>query len=54
MFATEIDLVDIITSRQTHADGAAGREAQSRALQPLCPTLAEAESLVREVGEDIR
>jgi len=56
MFAAEaLDLVDIITSRQTHADMvrlAAKHKVHALCEKPLCPTLAEAESLVREVGEE--
>jgi predicted dehydrogenase len=51
------DLVDIITPRETHADMvrlAAEYGIHALCEKPLCPTLAEAEALVREVEPKIR
>ena len=58
MLQTEaLDAVDIITPRETHADMirlAARYNVDALCEKPLCPTYAEAESLLREVGQSIR
>ena len=58
MFRNEkLDLVDIVTPRETHA--AMVRLARDHGVhaiceKPLCPTLAQAETLVDEIGDTIR
>lgn len=58
MFEREaLDAVDIITPRETHADMirmAARHGVHALCEKPLCPTYAEAEALLREVGQSIR
>ena len=58
MMASEsLDLIDIITPRETHAAMvrlAAHYKINAISEKPLCPTHAEAEALVREVGNSIR
>ena len=51
------DVVDIITPRETHADMirlAAEHGVHALCEKPLCPTLVEAEALLREIGGRIR
>ena len=58
MFAAEkLDLVDIITPRETHAAvvlQAASHGVHALCEKPLCPTHAEAQDLVRDVAGRIR
>ena len=57
MAAESLDLIDIITPRETHAAMvrlAARHGIHALSEKPLCPTLAEAEALVAEVGGTIR
>jgi predicted dehydrogenase len=58
MFETcNLDAVDIITPRQTHAAMvrlAARHGVHALCEKPLCPTLQEAEALVEEIGDRIR
>lgn len=58
MFADmDLDAVDIITPRQTHADLirlAVRHGVHAICEKPLCPTHEEAEELVREIGPDAR
>jgi predicted dehydrogenase len=58
MFESEkLDLVDIVTPRETHAAMvrlARDNKVHAISEKPLCPTLAEAEALVAEVGNSIR
>ena len=53
----QLDLLDIITPRETHADMirlAARFGVHALSEKPLCPTLAEGEALLAEVGSRIR
>jgi predicted dehydrogenase len=55
--ACALDAVDIITPRGTHADMirlAARHGVNALCEKPLCPTLAEAQQLVEEIGGRIR
>ncbi len=55
--AEKLDLVDVVTPRETHADMVRmARDHKVHALceKPLCPTLAEATALVDEIGDSIR
>jgi D-apiose dehydrogenase len=58
MLAAEaLDMVDIITPRETHAAMvrlAARHKVHALCEKPLCPTHEEARALVREVGDSIR
>ena len=58
MFEAEaLDLVDIITPRETHADMirlAARHKVHALCEKPLCPAYAEAEELLREIRDSIR
>jgi predicted dehydrogenase len=52
-----LDAIDIVTSRETHGDmllRAAAQGVHVLCERPLCPTLGEAQSLLREVGDTIR
>ncbi|MFO1398913.1 MAG: Gfo/Idh/MocA family oxidoreductase [Burkholderiales bacterium] len=52
-----LDAVDIITPRETHADMvrlAARHGLHALCEKPLCPTYAEAQQLVHDVGDDVR
>lgn len=55
--AERLDLIDIITPRETHAAMirlAASHGIHALSEKPLCPTFAEAEALMKEVGSRIR
>jgi predicted dehydrogenase len=55
--AEALDIVDIVTPRETHADMvrlAAHHGIHAISEKPLCPSYAEAEMLVREVGTTVR
>jgi len=55
--AESLDLVDIITPRETHADMvrlAARHGLHALCEKPLCPTYAEARALLDETGDTIR
>ena len=58
MFASEeLDAVDIITPRETHADMirlAARHGLHALCEKPLCPTFAEAAALMEDVGTSVR
>lgn len=52
-----LDIVDITSPRETHAANvrlAKRYKAHALCEKPLCPTLAEAEALVHEIGDSIR
>jgi predicted dehydrogenase len=53
----KLDLIDIITPRETHADLvrlACSNGIHAICEKPLCPTLADAKALVAEIGDKIR
>lgn len=55
--AEKLDLVDVVTPRETHADMvrmARDHKVHAISEKPLCPTLAEAKALVAEIGNSIR
>jgi predicted dehydrogenase len=57
LHAEKLDLLDIITPRETHAAMirlAARHRLHALCEKPLCPTFAEGEALLRDVGTSIR
>lgn len=57
LVAEHLDLVDIVTPRETHADMirlAARHRVHAISEKPLCPTYAEAIGLLDEIGDGIR